>query len=270
MSLKDVVCDYWEKGHAVVSLKGKKPLAEWSRWIDQPQTKQDLEKQPWKQADGFAIIGGRKLKNGCYVGAIDFDVKNVESEVVEKARQILKEATITQCEQTPSGGQHWIYHSRNPVKTVSIYHNSHALELLGEKRLIIMAPSQDYKHLNHNQPSEKEDVEAYFYQLLGKEKPVIKEFWFDSEEIGGEPYKKHHPFCIGELLKGVPAGLRNEAAIRLASYYLNFRRLEPKKAGEQLKQWNQYNRPPLAQKNWTQFSGRLCTTATTMAAKTQY
>jgi hypothetical protein len=63
-----------------------------------------LKGLPWERADGFAIICGAKTKDGFYVGAIDFDVKNLPEEVIAKGREALKHMPITQIEQTPSGG----------------------------------------------------------------------------------------------------------------------------------------------------------------------
>ncbi len=250
--MKKTAYEYWKQGHVIVTMKEKTPLIEWKMWQTQGQSQFDFDSQPWDKADGFAIVGGKKLKNDLYVGCIDFDVKNIKENIIQIGKDILKTAPITQREKTPSGGEHWIYYSKTKIRTVKIYHNSHALELLGEKTLIIMAPSRNYIRLNDSIPSEKGDVEAYFYRLLGKEKPHIQGYlhWGSRRFLNqeqGHPYKGNHPPCISRLMRGVEAGQRNEATIRLVSYFLNFRLEEPEKTGFKIHKWNKkFNRPPLS------------------------
>lgn len=47
------------------------------------------------------------------------------------------------------------------------------------------------------------------------------------------------------MLAGVNEGLRNDVAVRLASYFVNFRGLEPKKAWKEIQEWNKFNNPSL-------------------------
>jgi len=139
---------YHNQGLPVVPLKGKHPLTDWAKWQNQPQTREEYESLPWDKADGFAVICGIKNKDGLFIGTVDFDVKNLPSEVAEKGREVLKHLPTTQIEETPSGGQHWIYLSQQKPKTISVYHNICGLELIGEGKLCIMAPSRGYKRLN--------------------------------------------------------------------------------------------------------------------------
>ncbi|MEM3704372.1 MAG: hypothetical protein QXZ02_04400 [Candidatus Bathyarchaeia archaeon] len=248
-SLKATARQYWLEGCNIVLLRSKEPLHKWQRWQTERQNELDFEALPWAEADGFAIICGQQMHNELYVGAVDFDVKNLPLEVVEKGKQILKHLPITQMEETPSGGQHYIYFSRAKPKTISAYHNDCALEILGEGKLCIMAPSQGYRKLNDNMPTEVEDLEALFYSALEKagvkvEKPA--ELWFDSEELSGKLYRGKDPPCIQALLKGTQEGLRNEFGIRLASYFINFKQYQPKTVREDiLKSWNRLNTPQL-------------------------
>src|SRR3989337_2716627 len=157
----------------------------------------------------------------------------------------------TQMEETPSGGQHWIYFCHNKPKTISAYHTEASLELLGEGKLCIMAPSVGYKRLNDNMPSEVQDLESSFFEALAKigvkTQKQNSETWFNREDLSdGKPYEGNHPQCIRALLKGVNEGLRNEAAIRLSSYLVNFRGMETEKALWHLRQWNKLNNPSLS------------------------
>jgi hypothetical protein len=244
MNLKDHAREYFLQGLNVIPTKEKQPLVQWTRWQEQRQTETDFENLLWNQADGFALIGGSQLPNGLHVCAIDFDVKNLAQEVVNNGRELLKRLPATQVEQTISGGQHWVFHSRIKPKGVGIYHRICALELLGENRLIIMAPSRGYKHLNEAKPAEVENLEALFNEMLPKPEartPEEAHFWFEREDLADTTYTGQDPSCIRKLQQGVKEGERNETGIRLASYFANFKRLPDKRTLGKLKEWNQKN-----------------------------
>ena len=247
--LKSAARRYFELGCAIVPMKGKEPLCKWSHWQEKTQTESEFESLDWSQSTGFSIICGQKLKNGLFIGAIDFDVKNLPEETVEIGKRALKFLPITQMEETPSGGLHLIYFSRKKPSSVSAYHNECGLELVGENKLLIMAPSQGYRRLNDNSPTEVEDLEELFYSALekvGVKVEKVAKAWFDKPELNLEPYRGSDPPCIKALLKGTHEGLRNEFAIRLASYFINFKQYNPVTVREKiLKQWNRLNSPPL-------------------------
>jgi len=246
--LKLAAKEYFFNGLNIIPLHDKHPLIQWSKWQNQKQTETDFESLPWEQANGFALIGGSKLNNGLFIGAIDFDVKNTSLEAQQKAKKIMKHLPITQIEETVSGGQHWVYFSRRKPKSISIYHKNYALELLGENKLIIMAPSKGYKRLNDNKPTEIEDLEELFRNALSKAGMKFSkkiDVWFEREDLAKQGYSGPDPRCIKKLLQGVEEGERNEAAIRLASYFVNFKKLSKQKTWKKLLEWNQKNFPPL-------------------------
>ena len=252
MNLVDSAKEYWSQVVPVVPLKGKQPLVEWARWQTKTQTKEEFDTLPWDKADGFAIICGVKTKDGFYVGALDFDVKNLPPEVVEKGKQALKNFPITQIEETPSKGQHWIYYCTEKPVSVSAFHNICALEVLGEGKLCVMAPSAGYRKLNDNTPTiingSLEDVFFATLERAGVEVEKPNRFWFDSRELAVQPYRGKNPPCILSLTKGTVEGQRNEYAVRLASFWANFRQYSPETVLKRLKQWNKLNQPPLAEK----------------------
>ncbi|MCW4046856.1 MAG: bifunctional DNA primase/polymerase [Candidatus Bathyarchaeota archaeon] len=242
---------YFQEHIPVVAVKQKKPLVDWAKWQTETQTPQELENQPWNAADGFAIICGTKQKNGLYIGAVDFDLRNLSEEAITKGKQILKCLLTTQIEQTPSGGQHWIYHTQTKPRTISAYHNEFGLELLGEGKLCIMAPSQGYKRLNDNTPATLLDLETEFYKAIRKagftpqaEVPPAQA-WFDRTDLTEKRFTGKTPPCINALYKGAKEGERNEHAIRLASFLANFRKLRADKVLEQMRKINKLNEPPL-------------------------
>ena len=251
--LKQEALKYWNLGCAVVPFnpKDKKPLIEWQKWQKTKQTEQDFNNIHFDFLDGFALICGTELKNGMYLGVLDFDVKNLPEEIVEKGKKLLSKFRVTQTEQTPSGGQHLIYFCHEKPKTISAYHNEVGLELIGEGKLVVMAPSTNYRRLNDNIPTEIESLQLMFEEVLTREGLRIKkkQFWFDREDLSETKYKGEIPPCLAELSRGADEGLRNEYAIRLAGYYLNFRKNSPKFAKKYLKEWNRdCNIPPLDDK----------------------
>jgi Fe2+ or Zn2+ uptake regulation protein len=250
-SLRDAAKHFFDQHVPVVAVKQKKPLIEWARWQTDRQTIEEFEAQQWQEADGYAIICGTKLPSGLHVGAIDFDVKNVGQEAREQGRQILNRMLGTQIEETPSGGQHWIYYCHNKPRTVSVFHNECALEILGEGKLCIMAPSQCYRRVNDNTPSMIKDLEDSLLQAMydsgfkpkaTQQKPNT---WFERTDLIGKRYLGKTPPCIEALYRGSKEGERNEHAIRLASFLANFRRIRADRVFETLKKLNKLNDPPL-------------------------
>jgi len=246
--MKEIAHEYWTQGHAIVTFKisneKKKPLVEWKCWIEGEQTEEQFNNQPWDRANGFGLICDRKLKNGLFFGVIDFDVKNVSEDAITKGKEVLEKCLVTQREQTYNQGEHFIFYSHEQVKSDKAFHDSHALELFGKGSIVIMAPSEGYTRINDNMPTEKDDLSAYFYELLGKEKP--ENVWFEREDLKGKRYKGRNPPCINSLFRGTKEGSRNEHGVRLTSYLLNFRKYQPNSVLKIMKKWNKLNTPGLS------------------------
>jgi len=168
--LKHAAFELWQIGHRIVPLKGKTPLVAWQRWQSEPQSLQDFESLPLGQADGFGIICGVQLNNGYYVGALDCDLekggKPLSEDVLKKQTEVLENMRITQLEETPSGGKHLIYYSHSPVETKQ--DDRCGIEILGSGKLCIMAPSEGYRRLNDNMPSETPNFNLEFQNALDK------------------------------------------------------------------------------------------------------
>jgi len=173
-TVKDTAYKYWKQGHAVVTFKvteqGKKPLVEWKRWITNNQTEEEFNSQPWDRANAFGIVCGRKLNIKFYIGVLDFDVEKAgvpfSEGVLFKQGEVAENMPVTQLEETPSGGRHLVYYSRTPVKTKT--YDVCGIEVLGEGKLCIMAPSRGYKRLNDNTPTELESLGQKFEQAMKK------------------------------------------------------------------------------------------------------
>lgn len=246
---RNVANCHWGQGLNVILMKAKRPLFRWKQWQDKRQTEADLNGLPWREANGFALIGGSRLNSGIHIAAVDFDIKGVSEEAQKKGSDILRKLPITQIEQTVSGGQHWIYHCHKRPKTISSFHNDCALELLGENRLIIMAPSKGYRRLNDYMPIVVKDIEAFFCSALRrigmKSQCRLSKEYIRSRNIVAKPYIGKNPPCIDSLMRGVRQGIRNETGIRIAAYLLNFKNMKPEKAWTVFNQWNGQNEPPL-------------------------
>jgi len=250
--LKLAALDYWNLGLNIIPILligiDKKPLVEWQKWNTERQTEQEFNTLPWDKANAFAVVCGTQLKNGLFLGVIDQDVKNLPPEIIEKGKEAIKGFPITQMEKTPSGGLHYVYLSHEKPKTISTFHNDYGLELLGEKKLCLMSPSEGYLRLNDNTPTEVKDLTEIFYNVLGVKAQKETQTWFNRKELAEKPYKGKTPYCIRELEKGTTEGLRNEYGIRLASFYGNFKQYRTENCLKILGNWNKLNEPNLEKK----------------------
>jgi hypothetical protein len=248
-AIKTAAINYHSDGLNVISISGKEPLTPWMQWQTIRQTRDDFENLPWNIADGFALIGGSQTKNQ-YLCAIDVDVKNLSKEVIEKGKAVLTMLPSTKIEETPSGGQHWIYWSKKKTKIISTYLQVCGLELLGENKLIIMSPSKGYRENNDAEITVVEDLEFLFFEALqkcGLVLPKNSNQWFGA----GKPkkfYNGSNPPCINGLMQnGSKMGERNNTAIRLWSYLLNFKGMQEDEAWKIISEWNNHNSPPLTE-----------------------
>ena len=161
----------------------KKPLHEWARWQTKVQTDEEFNALPWRDANGLGVVLGTQARNGMYLTVIDHDTKGptLTEETKAKGKELLKEFPITQAYETVNKGVHQVYWSRSKARTDGMFHDSCALELLGEKKLCLMPPSMGYRFLNDNSPAEVDSIEATFYGILNKHGEKGKE---EMETLG--------------------------------------------------------------------------------------
>ena len=200
---------------------------------------------------GLAVLCGTQAKNGLFFGCVDYDVKGLEKEIIEKGKRILEKLPVTRIEKTPSGGLHYYYWSKKQPTTVAQYRNLVALELLGARKLVITAPSEGYSVISDRDIAVVDDLESLFKQLVSQnasEEEVNSNIWFEENQIRRKRYRGPNPPCISSLLKGVKEGIRNETGIRIASYCRNYRKLAKKSTKKILEDWNSKNQPPMPKK----------------------
>jgi hypothetical protein len=180
--LKAAAAEYFKQAFVVVPMVfikedngdiRKQPLVEWRKWQSQEQTLEEFEALPWDRAEGFEVLCGKRNKEGVSLGIVDFDIKKTSAEAQALGLEALKHFRVTARHKTPTGGEHLIFLSRKPVKTISAYHDVAALELLGEGKLCVMYPSMGYTKLNDNLPTVVDDLEGEFLSTL-KAVGVIK------------------------------------------------------------------------------------------------
>lgn len=198
--MKDYARSYYELGCNIVVLNGdKQPLVKWDQWQTQRQTLEEFETLPWNQAKAYAIICGVKLNNGLYFGALDVDAKNVSEDALAKASEFEKHIRTTQTEKTKNNGKHHVYYSRQPIRTDKKAHEFCGCEVLGEKKLCIMAPSEGYVRLNDNVPTEIASLNEQYDNALSR--IGYKRATLSHTDEYREPRKLNIRLCILEMIK---------------------------------------------------------------------
>jgi len=219
MTLKEAAKAYFDLGLNIVpfNVKDKKPLIEWKHFQTERQTDKAFEALPWDQATGFAIVCGTKAKNQLHFLVIDCDNADFKLNLLP----------TTQIEKTPRGGYHFLYWSFENAKGSKV--SDLKVELLGQGNLCIMSPSEGYKTLNDNAPTQVNNINEIFEKLI--------------LQLGGRP--KREIVNIQSLLKGVKIGERDNAAIRLAVYWRK-KGLTQNETFKNLAEWNLLNEEPLS------------------------
>jgi len=228
----------------------KKTLVRWKKFKDEGQTREEFEALPWDNPNvtGFAVISG-KTPHG-YFCAIEYDVKGATAKVKELGKKVMSSLPETAQGSTINKGYRNFYYSKKEPKTNSKFRDTCAVELLGSGKLIIVAPSFGYKSTNNKNARVVDDVSEIFERTLAAleiGRPQKATQWFDLKEPPEKRYRGPHPNCIRSLLKGVEQGQRNEALIRVACYFRNFRGVTRKRTLVVLRLFNEKNMPPLSE-----------------------
>jgi hypothetical protein len=221
-SLKAVAKWYFNVlGISVVPLKTKKPLVKWSEWSHRQQTDVEFESLPWDKADGIALIGGSKTLGNLYLVSVDYDVKSLPKDVVDRGAELLKLLPITRVEQTPSGGQHWIYLCRKPYSYIKRYHDCCAIELLGASWLTIMYPSTGYYVLNEQLPALIDDFDFFIDELKKYDTKVV--YTNQVQTSGNLQLVSGYPPCVLEAVDELArtGELDHEERLFMTTYLLH-------------------------------------------------
>ena len=256
MSLKDTAMYYFNVlSLSVVPLKAKKPLVKWRDWRFRMQTEDEFASLPWDVADGIALIGGSKTLGGLYFCAIDYDVKELPKEAVDRGAEMLKLLPETRVERTPSGGQHWLYFCKKPYQYMKRFHGCCAIEILGSSWLTIMCPSIGYSVVDGKIPICMIDDFEFLLKKMSNydtKKIVSKEVRNNNNLLLVSGYPQCVLNAVDELVQ--TGELDHEERLFLSTYLVN--RMDVKSAIDVIKVAKDFSySKTLYQVNWLKNSG---------------
>jgi len=242
---------YEELGIAVLpAVYGeKRPSVEWKMFQGEGPSKARIKEWFKDGEHNIAVLCGVPSVN---LVVLDFDDPAVylqffETEKIEKETMVVR----------TGGGKIHVY-LRSDRSVASFKVPQLKLEVRSTGNVVIAPPSKHpsggfYKFVN---PGVKRiitvtDLESSIWRKaeeLGVKTPVDV-FAEAAEEYGEAPFEGPDPPCIVALLHGVQEGYRNEAAMRIATYWLKFKRdVDKAKALAKLKNWNRHSKPPLPER----------------------
>ncbi len=243
-----MVKKYLDLGFAIIPANyGKKaPRVCWKQYQKKQPTKKQMGK--WfntKEKTNIAILCGKPSDN---LVVLDFDDASLYTKFFD-SKKIEKETLVVKT----GGGKYHVYlKTEKPIASFKIPQLK--LEVRSEGNIVIAPPSKHpsgsfYEFVDENIDKVilvKDLVEAVWNKAekLGVKSPKLL-FEIETRDYQGAAYDGDDPPCIQNLLKGVEEGLRNEAGMRLASYWLKFRKYRPKQVLSELEKWNTRNKPSL-------------------------
>jgi len=237
-SFKDFIELYKRFGFCVIPLKygAKEPLVKWREFQTRKPTEEELKRWFSREDVNIGIVCGSVSGN---LVVLDFESREAFIRFFGKTPEEMAELTLVV---KTARGYHIYFKTDRPISSFKI--PELRLEVLAEGSQVVAPPSLHptgvrYEFIGDpwklNQLQNIDDVESWVWNRAGE----LGVFRYGSED---------DPPCVRRLLNGVDKGMRNESAVRLASYWLQFKRLNPRKALRLLEEWNQRNRPPLDEK----------------------
>ena len=244
----DYLSLYQQLGFAVIPAKHgqKRPSVEWRQYQEKGPTKKQVHEWFKDAKQNVAILCGEPSLN---LVVLDFDDMTVYPKFFDTAK-IESETLVVK---TGSSKRHIYLRTEKPLDSFKI--PQLGLEIRSNRNVVIappsLHPSGDHYEFLH------EDVKAILTV------PDLEEaVWRKAEELGikkprdffsehakttqGQSYLGRTPPCIVKICQGVTEGIRNEAGMRLAAYWLQFKRdCTPEQALKRLKSWNILNKPQL-------------------------
>jgi len=215
----------------------KKVAIPWRHYQENKSTKEQWEEWFIKNNYGLAVVCGRTSEN---LVIIDCDKKEIAKRVFGKTAKELAQETFV-VETGSKKGHYQIYYKADyPVKGKKFHNLGIPLEILGQGNIAVFPPSwhpsgNRYEAVNVTTPvaTWHGDIVEEIYDYL--ERAFGKKFKAD---------KLRETINIDKLLHGVEEGFRDEAAIRIASWY---RQAEvPEEDAEKLLlEWNDSLKEPL-------------------------
>jgi len=215
-----------------LKFKEKKPRMKWEKELklqERKATDKELEKWFKNKLVNVAVVCGKVSNN---LTVIDFDSVSLFHRFFEKAEELLKSTMAVRT----SRGVHVYFQTPTPVKTTKIHDDEEreVITIKGEGSYVVAPPSIH--------PSGKQ------YKFLCKKPPMyveedLRQRIIDrAEELGLKVPREI--VDIGEILKGVPEGNRDNSLVRLIHWLKKKGKLKEEILQLCLK-WNERNKPPL-------------------------
>jgi len=255
-SILDYLQLYRDLGFCVIPAlpRSKRPAVDWMEFQTRQPSDEEYDewtRKYWSRTEPYNL--------GVVCGRVSGGLVNLDFESVEAYRRFfpkhrkLEEETMTV---KTSRGIHVYLRTADPEPVLSFKVPQLDMEVRSEGCFVVLPPSIH--------PSGK----RYVLNPIFFDKPNItvvedlaESLWRRIEELGvkkpanviekaleermGKAYRGEDPPCIKRLLEGFTEGWRNEAAMRLTSYWLYTRKLKAESVWKRLKDWNAKNRPPL-------------------------
>jgi len=238
MGFSIIPCVYGRKTSAI----------KWEPYTKRRPTREEVER--W-------FFGRKKYNLAICCGGVSGNLVVIDFDSIESAKRLLDPERLlderrgTLVVRTGGGGVHVYFRTKRPLDTVKL--PKLGIEFRSEGTYVLAPPSihpsgRPYEYLNtpDRLPVVPDFVEGFrrvIRDKFGVEVDFGRPAPAERPELAYD--KRVHPPCFRYLLKGVKEGFRNEAAIRLASYWYAWRKLKPDRVWELLRRWNRRNQPAL-------------------------
>jgi hypothetical protein len=223
---------------SIIPLKArsKEPVIKWSEFETRKATEEELKQWFSKEDVNVGIVCGSVSGN---LAVLDFESREAFARFFEKTPDELADSTLVV---KTARGYHLYVKTDKPISSFKIPELQ--LDVKGEGGYVAAPPSIHPTGIK--------------YEFLGNPwklnhvlsiNDLDQWIWDRAGGLGIFKYgAKEDPPCVRMILNGVEEGMRNEAAVRLASYWFQFRKLESREVFNRLLEWNQRNSPPMDEK----------------------
>jgi len=264
--IQEFISLYLHHGFSIIPTipLSKRAAVPWKPYQERRPSEREIQEwmeKYWSRGYGVSIICGDVSNN---LVVLDLDTyENPEAAGIFDLEKLKRDTLVVE---TPSGGIHVYFFTRHPTPSFNVTVDGRALiEVRGVGRYVLAPPSvvpdkrtgqpRPYRFLSD--PSRiatiSDHLPSKLAEIVGRKLGIRVETIYEGGDrlldlyraLGGKPYRGRHPPCIEFIMGGVPEGMRNEAAIRLASYLLHLRRMRPERVLKLLHEWNARNSPPL-------------------------
>jgi len=229
---------YKRLGFSIIPLKhkAKEPVIKWSEFESRKATEEELKQWFSKEDANVGIVCGSVSGN---LAVLDFESREAFIQFFEKTPEEMADSTLVV---KTARGYHLYLKTDKPISSFKIPELQ--LDVKAEGSYVVAPPSI------HPSGSRYEFIgDPWKLEHILSVDDLEDWIWDRAAELGVFRYgSEEDPPCIRLLLNGVNEGMRNESAIRLASYWLQFRKLEPREVFNRLLEWNSRNSPPMNEK----------------------